>query len=98
MEDLSIHPLVQKDLRQILAHYTVEGGDTLADKFFDESDRVIERIRNNPEHFHFVDSIHRRANFKTFPYHFIFEINLTDTRVTILRHHKRQPRYGMRRK
>ena len=98
MGSFSLHPQVQRDLRQILEYYRIEGGDKLADKFFVEEDKTIERIRSSPDHFHFIDSIHRRANFKTFPYHFIFEINLVGIRVTILRHHKRQPRYGMQRK
>jgi len=97
MAGLSLHPLVQRDLRQILDHYTVEGGVKLADKFFAEAEHMVERIRNKPEHFHFVDEHHRRANFKRFPHHFIFEIKTDDPRITVLRHHKRNPRYGMRR-
>ena len=97
MSELSLHPLVQRDLRQILDHYTVEGGTLLADKFFAEAERMVERIRNDPEHFHFIDEHYRRANFKTFPHHFIFEIKLSGPRITVLRHHKRHPRYGMRR-
>ncbi len=33
MANLSLHPLVQRDLLQILEHYTIEGGEKLADKF-----------------------------------------------------------------
>ena len=98
MAELSLHPLVQRDLRQILEHYRIEGGDQLADQFFAEAELMVERIRNNPGHFHFIGDHDRRANFKIFPYHFIFELKLTGPRITILRHHKRHPRYGIRRK
>ncbi len=98
MPELSIHPLVQRDLRQIIDHYTIEGGTILADKFFEEAQRMVERIRNEPEHFHYIDEHYRRANFKTFPHHFIFEITLKGPRINVLRHHKRNPRYGMKRR
>lgn len=98
MPDLSIHPLVQRDLRQILAHYSIEGGEKLADSFFSETEQMIKHISSNPERFHLIDGHYRRANFKTFPYHFIFEITLKGPRITILRHHKRHPQYGTSRK
>ena len=98
MAELSIHPLVQRDLYRILDDYRIEGGAKLADRFFDEAERIVERIRNTPEHFHYVDDHHRRANLKTFPYHFIYEMTLRGPRITVVRHHKRNPRYGMQRK
>lgn len=98
MNKLSIHPLVQRDLRHILDHYTLEGGENLADKFFAEAELMVERIRSTPERYHYIDGRFRRANFKTFPYHFIYEMTLRGPRITILRHHKRHPRYGTRRK
>jgi plasmid stabilization system protein ParE len=98
MEELSIHPLVQRDLYRILDDYRIEGGAKLADRFFDEAERIVERIRNTPEYFHYVDDHHRRANLKTFPYHFIYEMTLRGPRITVVRHHKRNPRYGMQRK
>ena len=90
--------MVQRDLYRVLDDYRVEGRVKLADKFFDEAERIVEQIRNTPEQFHYVDGHHRRANLKTFPYHFIYEITLRGPRITVVRHHKRSPRYGMRRK
>jgi plasmid stabilization system protein ParE len=98
MSGLSIHPLVQRDLRQILNHYTEEGGSRLADRFFNEVEVMVAQISKNPERFHFIDDRYRRANFSTFPYHFIFESNLAGPRITILRHHRRNPRYGRNRR
>lgn len=98
MSELSFHPLIQRDLRQILDHYSMEGGSKLADRFFAEAEVMVERIRSNPGHFHFVDEWHRRANFKTFPYHCIYEVRLNAVRINVLRHHSRRPQYGMRRK
>lgn len=98
MSGLTIHPLVQRDLRQILNHYTEEGGRRLADRFFDEVETMVAQIGKAPERFHFIDEHYRRANFTTFPYHFIFEVTLRGPRITILRHHRRNPRYGRNRR
>lgn len=98
MSYLSIHPLVQRDLRQILDHYSIEGGEKLADKFFAEAELMVEKICDDPERYHYIDESYRRANFKTFPYHYIYEITLRGPRITTLRHHKRHPRYGRIRK
>ena len=98
MPVLSLHPLVQRDLSQILDYYQLEGGEKLADRFFTEAQRLIERIEANPEQFHFIDDHYSRANLNTFPHHFIFEVTPRGPRITVLRHHKRHPRYGRQRK
>ena len=98
MPSLTIHPLVQRDLRQILNHYTEEGGSRLADRFFAEVQLMVAQITEAPERFHFIDDRYRRANFTTFPYHFIFETTLLGPRITILRHHRRNPQYGRTRR
>jgi plasmid stabilization system protein ParE len=95
--ELIFHPLVQRDLSQILSYYNLESGKALADRFFDEADFVRQQIQKEPTRFHLVDEIRRRANFPTFPYHFIYEIRSNKVRITILRHHKRHPTFGMRR-
>ena len=94
MPNLSLHPQVQRDLTEILEYYHMEGGKELEARFFNEAQRVIELIDIKPKQFHFIDRHYRKANFKTFPYHFIFEITLRGPRVTVLKHHKRHPRYG----
>ena len=38
--------MVQRDLYRILDDYRIEGGAKLADRFFDEAERIVERIRN----------------------------------------------------
>ena len=42
MAELSIHPMVQRDLYRVLDDYRVEGGVKLADRFFDEAERIVE--------------------------------------------------------
>lgn len=95
---LSLHPLVQKDLRGALDYYEREGGTKLADRFFAEAELLVEAIQNDPRSFHPLDDFKRRAHFRSFPYHFIFEVQIAQIRITVLRHHKRNPRYGSRRK
>ena len=57
MPDLSIHPLVQKNLRGILDYNEKKGGDALADRCFSEAEHIIERIPQKPK----ALSPHRRA-------------------------------------
>ncbi len=96
--DVIFHPLVQKDMSQVLSYYTCESGEALADRFFDEAEIMVRKIADDPLKFHPIDEFRRRANFPTFPYHFIFESRGRQVRITILRHHKRHPRFGMSRR
>ena len=50
-----------------------------------------------PGRYHLIKPGFRRANLKRFPYHFIYR-ELTDgIRVTLVRHHRRVPSFGMER-
>jgi len=74
--------LIQEDLRGGLDYYEHKGGTELADRFFAEAESTVIAIRKNPRAFHTVDEFRRRANFRNFPYHFIFEIQLDGIRIT----------------
>jgi plasmid stabilization system protein ParE len=94
----TLHPRVQRDLRAALAYYEEEGGAELADRFFLEAEAVVEGVRRNPQASHFVAEGLRRASFQSFPYHFIYEESPAKVRILVLRHDKRHPDYGLRRR
>lgn len=98
MPELRFHKLIQRDLNKVLEFYTSEGGPKLADRFFEEAESVVERIRKNPTHFHFTTENYRRADLKRFPYHFLFEERLDHWKILILRHHRRHPKHGLKRR
>lgn len=90
--------LVQRDVSEILAYYTKESGPHLADEFFDELMRFIEKADSYPKKFHFLQKPVRRVNLNRFPYHFLFREIGPNIRVLVVRHNKRHPSYGVRRK
>jgi plasmid stabilization system protein ParE len=96
---LSFHSLVPKDLRGALGYYEDEAGPEIARRFQEEFEGLATAIEENPKRFHGVaGSRFRRANFRSFPYHLLFEETAGGPRVLVLRHHRRHPDYGMGRK
>ena len=92
------HPRVQKDLNAALSFYETEGGPRLADRFFSEVTAVAEKVGRNPQYFHFAGEGRRRVALDSFPYHFLFEERPEGVLFLVLRHDKRHPSFGLRRK
>jgi plasmid stabilization system protein ParE len=90
--------LVQKDVWQILDFYEEESGEALADAFYRELMESVLNAEENPSRHHFLKEPLRRANLKRFPYHFIYRQIGKDIRVLVVRHHKRHPSVGMKRR
>jgi plasmid stabilization system protein ParE len=92
------HRLVERDLRTALDYYEAEGGRKLADRFFLEVGAVGEGIAANPTGHHFSGDGLRRASLASFPYHFLYEIEGETIWIAVLRHDRRHPNFGLRRK
>lgn len=92
------HRLIRKDLREALDYYEAEGGTKLGDRFFDEAEAIVARVLRNPKGFHFQEKDLRRAQFKVFPYHFLYRDLGFAVRFLVLRHDRRHPSYGLRRR
>lgn len=97
MKPLIIHPRAAKDAREIAAMYA-EVSNELRDKFWKEIDDAIDSIEEYPERHHYDPSGRRRRNLRKFPYHILFEERPLHNRVIVIRHHQRNPRYGLRRR
>jgi len=96
---LLYHRLAVRDVREILDYYEGEAGKHLADRFFDELLGVIRQIQANPRYFSPLNgTVLRKANLSNFPYHVLYEERDWGIKVLIIRHHRRSPRYGLRRK
>jgi plasmid stabilization system protein ParE len=96
MRDLIFHPGVVKDVRAITAKYS-EISEELATRFWQELDTAIDEVARFPERHHYDPSGLRRSNLEKFPYHLLFEERLEGLRVIVVRHHHRNPSYGLRR-
>ena len=90
--------LVQRDMREILRYYQEEASGQIADRFFQTFVRFVERAAGNPTQSHTITPILRRADLPDFPYHFLYKPTTAGIRVLVLRHNKRNPTYGLKRK
>lgn len=93
---IRFHPLVRRDLREALRHYDgINPG--LGDDFWKKFEAVCARVEANPQRFHFDPCGWRRASLERFPYHLLYYEERRGVRVMVLRHHRRHPRFGMKR-
>ena len=91
------HKFVQKDLDDAWRYYedTSEG---LGDRFFDEFLTVIATIQRNPRHWPPTDKGRRVAQFSRFPYKLLYRVEPERVKVLVVRHQKRSPAYGDKRR
>lgn len=91
------HPLAAREAREIEADYAKISGK-LSDRFWRELNEAIDQVFSHPEGQHFDPSGYRRRNLRKFPYHILFEQRLDCIRIMVVRHHHRNPSFGLRRK
>ena len=97
MSTLLYHARVRVDVREILAYYD-ERSDTAGDRFFEEFEKAIARISDHPERFGPDGDGLRRCSLVRFPYHILFDQSGSDLRIWVIRHHKRHPSFGKKRR
>ncbi len=94
---LTYHPSAQKDINEAVNYY--DGiAEHLGDEFWKELTDAFASISEFPTQNHFDASGLRRRNFKKFPYHVLFEIPPKRVRAIVVRHNRRRPSHGLRRK
>ena len=96
--EIIYHRRIQKDIHLALAFYDEEGGRKLGERFFAEAEETPARVVRNPKGFRFATPNLTRASFDSFPYHFLYEENHHQLRFLVLRHHRRYPGFGLRRR
>jgi plasmid stabilization system protein ParE len=92
------HRLAVRDIRQILDYYENGAGPQLGDRFFKDLLATLDKALANPCHFPPFGETIRRANLADFPYHILYEAKAWGIKVMVVRHHRRSPRFGLRRK
>jgi len=98
MPQLIYHRLIQRDLQSALGYYDGVGGPKLGDRFFSEVEAAVAAIMRNPQGHHFSDGGLRRVSLGSFPYHILYEADDEIIWVAVLRHDRRHPNFGLRRK
>lgn len=92
---IDYHPAVASELEEIRDHYEQCSMGLGAD-FIDEFERQILTIAAMPSRWMVVQRDIRRSLMKRFPYVIFFRIIGDDSiRVTILKHEKRHPAFGI---
>lgn len=97
---VEFHPAVQDDFNAALDYYEAEGGTHLANRFEAEVRSCVAAIKAGPTHFSFYQksSRFRRIRLKSFPYILVYRENAAVVRVSVLKHERRHPRFGMARR
>lgn len=90
------HPAVQSDISKILRYYD-NINNHLGDEFWDELNSFISAASINPTRFHRGAKNRRRVNLKRFPFHFLFRKTNDGIRITVVRHNKQNPSFGLNR-
>jgi plasmid stabilization system protein ParE len=91
------HPSVQKDVNAILKYYE-NVSPRLADEFWIELLRFVEMIGENLGRSHSAEFGLQRVNLRRFPYHILFRRSSATIRIIMVRHNKRHPNVGVRRR
>jgi hypothetical protein len=91
---IEFHPAVEQDVAEALRRYDAVS-QRLGEEFKAELRRFIAVAAARPGRFHLFKPGYHRANLKRFPYHFIYRELPDAIRVTLVRHHRRHPSFGM---
>ena len=95
---LILHQKVYSDIDKIMEYYERTATPELADEFYAELRHFMAEALQKPESFSIRDRDIRRVNLQRFPYHFLFRIVGDIVRILVVRHHRRHPSLGVRRR
>lgn len=91
------HPKLADDIRDVAEHYT-EISERILAAFWSELDSVLASVQRNPRSHHLASCGLRRANFRKFPYHLLYEVDEDVAYLVVLRHDRRHPDFGIDRR
>ncbi len=92
------HPLTVSDLNDAVVYYDQQRAG-LGEELRSEVYAAIARIRANSSQYAVVEQEIRRCFVHRFPYSVLFRlINEDAIRILIIRHHRRHPGFGLRRR
>lgn len=92
---VTYHRLVQRDVNCARRYYDEEASEKAGDEFFDELMFYVNRALDRPTRYHPVSPRLRRVNLKRFPYNFLYQIQADGIFVTVVRHNRRHPSFGI---
>ena len=96
--NIEYHPELENELREIIGYYNgcVQG---LGKDFLDAFEKQVLEIASAPTIWMVIEKDIRRALMNRFPYVIYFRVLKNDTlRITVIKHQRRHPRLGRKRK
>lgn len=96
---VEFHPAVQTDFDAAVDYYEAQGGPHLADRFEAEFRSCVAAIKIGPTQFAFYrkSDRFRRIRFENFPFVLVYREIPGGVRVSVLKHERRHPRFGLAR-
>ncbi|HYW74707.1 MAG TPA: type II toxin-antitoxin system RelE/ParE family toxin [Pyrinomonadaceae bacterium] len=95
---LELHPLAHSDISRIIGYYEDAGGPELADEFYSELRMFLKKADLFPEAYAVRERDIRRVNLERFPFHFLYRVVGERVRILAVRHNRRRPSLGIRRR
>lgn len=97
---LSYHPAVQRDVNHIIDHYREVSGEALVQRFYNVLMAELNKVAGHPERYPFYlgQVPFRRAKLDRFPHIIVFRVLADRVRIQVIKHEKRHPGYGMKRR
>jgi toxin ParE1/3/4 len=93
-----LHPKIYSDIDEIMGYYERIANRELANEFYSELRHYMQQAAERPESFSIRERDLRRVNLQRFPYHFLVPIIGDVVRILVVRHHRRRPNVGVRRR
>jgi toxin ParE1/3/4 len=95
---LEFHSLARADVSRIMDYYEDAGGQEIADEFYAELWSHINKAVDSAEGYAIRERDIRRVNLERFPFHFLYRIVDGRIRILAVRHNRRRPSLGIRRR
>ena len=95
---LEFHRAIAADVSRIADYYEEAGGESLASEFLTDLWSCFQKAADSPGAYAPQEAGLRRVNLDRFPYHFLFRIVDDRVRILVVRHHRRRPSWGRRRR
>lgn len=95
---IEFHPSLSGELLEVRDYYESKSVG-LGIEFVNEFERQVLKIASMPERWMIVQGNLRRSLMKRFPYVIFFRISQQDViRITVVKHERKHPAYGIKRK
>ena len=92
------HPAIEAELKAIESYYE-NRSPGLGRQFIDEFERQVLALAAKPERWVVVQAYVRRCLMRRFPYIIYFRrVGAEKVRITVVKHQRRHPEYGRKRK